>query len=141
MKRFIRSICLLMVLTTVLAIPAMAAESWDNRSSSYFSSYDAYLHWTSSSQFQVWFNVTGTGRMDEIGASSISIQRKPTNGSAWETVATYSKTSCPSLIAYNTVTHSSYVGGTKASGYTYRAYVTFYAKNSSGTGYYYAYAY
>lgn len=141
MKRFINCICLLLVISMVVAIPAMAAETDNARSSSYFSSFDAYLHWTSSTQFQVWFNVTGTRVMDEIGASSITIQRKPTNGSSWETVATYSKDSCPSLIGHNTVTHASYIGGTKASGYTYRAYVTFYAKNSSGTGYYSYYAY
>lgn len=141
MKRFINCICLLLVISTVMAIPAMAAETDNARSSSYFSSFDAYFHWTSSTQFQVWFNVTGTGLMDEIGASSISIQRKPTSGGSWTTVATYSKESCPSMITRNDIAYASYIGGTKASGYTYRALVTFYAKNSSGTGYYSFYAY
>lgn len=141
MKRFLRCVCLILVMATIMTIPAMAAETVEPRSSQYFSSFDAYLHWTSSTTFQVWFDVTGTGVMSEIGVSEIEIQRKPTNGSSWEAVATYTKAGTPSLIAKNTGTHASYVSGTKASGYTYRAYVVFYAKNSSGTAYYGYYAY
>lgn len=140
MKRFTQIVCLLLVLATCLIIPAMAVEEAVPRSSRFFSSFSAYLYHTSSTQFQIWFNVTATGMMDELGVNSIEVQRS-TDNSNWEYVKTYTKEEYENLVVSDTFDHSSYVTCSKASGYSYRAYVEFYAKDSSGTGYYGYYAY
>lgn len=50
---------------------------------------------------------------------------------------TYTKEDDSSMIRCNTSTHASHVTYSDGeSGYYYRAYVEFYAKNSSGRGYY-----
>lgn len=139
MKRLAQFVCLILVLTTVLTIPA-AAESANPWSSNYFAAFDAYLYHTSGTQFQVWFEVTCKRTMEEIGASVIEVQRS-SDGTNWETVKTYYKENNANMIAYNTVSHASYVTHSKVSGYSYRAYVRFYAKDSSGTGVYGYYAY
>lgn len=139
MKRLIQCVCLVLVLVTILVIP-VSAEQISPWSSRYFSSFDAYLYYTSSTLFQVWFEVAGTGIMDEIGVSVIEVQQS-TDGTNWETVTTYYKENNPNMIARNTGAHSGYVSHAKISGYSYRAYVRFYAKNSSGTGVYGYYAY
>lgn len=139
MKRFIQCVCIILILATIIVIP-VSAEQISPWSSRYFSSFDAYLYYVSSTQFQVWFNVTGTGTMDEIGASVIKVQRS-SDGTNWETVETYYKEDNSNMIDCDTVAHSGYVSHTKVSGYSYRAYVRFYAKDSSGTGVYGYYAY
>ena len=139
MKRFIQCVCLILVLSVFLAIPVTAEEisPWSSR---YFMSVSAYIYNVSSTQFQVRFNVTATGMMDELGVNSIEVQRSADN-SNWEHVKTYTKEEYENLVVSDTFDHSSYVTCSKASGYSYRAYVEFYAKDSSGTGYYGYYAY
>ncbi len=136
MKRFIQCVCLILILSTCLAIPAAAAEVIAPRASSYFLSFSGYLWWTSSTSFMVCFDVNGVGTMDEIGVSEIRVQQS-SDSSTWETVATYGK-----IVDTNTASHSGYVTYSGAvSGYSYRALITFYAKKGTGTGTYYYYAY
>lgn len=71
--------------------------------------------------------------MDEVGARTIKIQ-KSTDGVNWTTIITYSKDTSPYLIDYNTAGHGTCVTYTGTPGCYYRAVVTLYAKNSSGTG-------
>ena len=135
MKRFSQCLCVLLVLLLILATPAFAAESNALRSSDYFMSSSVYLRKTSSTQLQVWFEVSATGGMDELGVSVIKVQRS-TDAQNWTTVRTYYKEDYPNMIDTNTSYHSGYVPYTYSSGYYYRAYVQLYAKNSGGTGYY-----
>ena len=127
MKRFIRCTCLLLALATVLAIPAFAAETTEPKGSSYFGSYSVYLYNISGTSFDAWFEVTGTGTMDEIGVNFIKIQRS-SDGSNWTTVKTYTKESYPHLIDDNTAFHAACVSYTGTGGYYYRAFVQLYAK-------------
>lgn len=129
MKRFIKCICLVLSLALLLAVPAQAAEA---RSSSFFTRSAVYLYETSSTTFQAWFDVTGTGIMDKIGAKEIKIQRSSDNEN-WTTMATYSMDNYSSLICENTSTHSACVTYTGSKGYYYRAYIKLYAKNETGT--------
>ena len=132
MKRFIRIVSVVLVIAALLAVPAQAAETMDQRGSSYFASVCTYLWHVSGTTFEVWFDVTGVRGMDEIGASSIAIQRS-TDGQSWSTVKTFSKSSYPSMVDQNTGCHASYVTYTGSTGYYYRAKVTIYAKNSNGS--------
>ena len=136
MKRFTRCFSLFLAIMMLLVTPAFAVEP---RASDYFSCTSTYLYRTSDTSFEAWFEVTGTGTMQQIGVSSVKIQRSSDN-SNWTTMVTYSKDDYYSkMICENTTTHANYFSHTSTKGYYYRAYVTYYAKNSSGTGYLYQY--
>ena len=134
MKRFMQCICLLLVLSVVLVNPVGAAEgtTWG---SSYFSSGLAYLHPISRLQFQAWIEVEAVGLMEELGASSVTIQRS-TDNSNWTNVRTFTKESYPQLVGENKFAYDNYVTFTGVSGNYYRAYVLFYAKRGNGTAEY-----
>lgn len=134
MKKFIQLVCLIVVLSTCLTLP-VSAEA-DYRASNYFMSHGGYLWWTSGTSFQVWVDVTAVGMMDEIGVNEIKVQES-TDGTNWSTVATYGK-----MVDYDTWSYENYITYSKAvSGRSYRANITFYAKNGSGSAIYTYYAY
>ena len=126
MKRFVRIVCLLLVLSTVFVIPAFAAEQGSN----FFAAHSCYLWEVSDSEFQVWFNVTAVDAMDVLGVSEVIVQRS-TDGVNWSDEAFYydmyrnGKSYYSGHVTYSDVT----------SGY-YRAQVTFYAENDTGVGEY-----
>lgn len=135
MKRFTRCACFFLAIMMLLITPAFAAETVTPRASSYFMCISAYLEKTTGTQFEVWFDVTAVGGMDELGVSEIKVQRS-SDGVNWTTMKTYSKDYYPQMICDNTVAHADCVTYTGTAGYYYRAYVCFYAKNSSGFGEY-----
>ena len=140
MKRFVRFMCLVLVFTMCLAIP-VGAEEIAPYSSNYFMSYNAYLSGETSTSFEVWFSVTALRRMDKLGVEYIDIERS-SDGSNWTIVKTYDSDDYPSLMATNTASHAGHVTYTnKQSGYQYRAYVKFYAKDGNNSGVLGAYAY
>lgn len=134
MKRFTQIVCLVLMFSVLLAVPVYA-EDVTPRASNYFGNHSVYLSEISSTQFRVYFNVTAVAAMEELGASVITVQRS-TDRTNWENVKTYTKEAYTNLIGKNTGNHSGYVTYTRTSGYYYRAYIRFYAKNSSGTAYY-----
>lgn len=132
MKRFCKCLCLVLSLVMLLTVPAYAAAD-DSRSSQYFANSAVYLHKTSSTTFQAWFEVTCMRTMDKVGAKEIKIQRSSDN-QTWSTVATYSMSDYSHLICNNDVAHAACVTYTGTSGYYYRAYYNLYAKDDTGTG-------
>lgn len=131
MKRVTQAICLILILSMALAIPAFAAEA-STWASNYFMSYSHYLWKVSDTHFEVWFDVVAIRGMDELGASEIKVQRS-SDGVNWETVQTYSKADYPNMICYDTGAHSSYVNYYDAEpGYYYRGRVDYYAKRGNG---------
>ena len=134
MKRFSQLICMLLVLSLVFVTPVSALDgsTWG---SNYFSSILSYLHPTSSLQFQAWIEVEAVGLMEELGASSVTIQRS-TDNSNWTNVRTFTKESYPQLVGENKIGYENYVTFTGVSGNYYRAYVIFYAKRGNGTAEY-----
>ena len=131
MKRFSQFVCLILIVAIYLTTPALTAGNVDQRASSYFGKGSVYLWKVSSTQFQVWFDVTAVNTMDELGASKITVERS-TDEVNWESMKTYTKEDYSQMIAKNTFMHSDCVTYTYTSGYYYRAVVTLYAKNSSG---------
>ena len=130
MKRLTQIVCLLLIMSMVLAIPAFAAE----QASHYFASHSCYLWEVSDSEFQVWFDVTAVAAMDTLGASEIKVQRS-SDGVNWTTVATYND-----FYGYNKSQYGSYATYSSViSGNYYRAKVTFYAEDDTGVGEYTAY--
>lgn len=131
MKRLAKTVCFLMVAVMLFTTTAFAAES---RASNYFMMTSTYLERISSSTIEIWFDVSAVGRMDELGVREIKLQRS-SDRSNWTTIKTYDKADYSQMIDYNSATHADCVTYNSASsGYYYRAYVEFYAKNSSGTG-------
>lgn len=133
MKRFVCCTCMLMVMVMVLANPAFAAETIEPKASSFFGGSSVYLCNISGTSFEAWFNVTGTGTMDVVGANFIKIQRS-SDGVNWTTVRTCAKENYLYLVDYNSTGHAAGVSHTGTGGYYYRAYIQLYAKNSSGYG-------
>lgn len=137
MKRFTRIICMLVALAMLIAVPVYASDA-STKASSYFSSYRAYCYIASSTKLEVNFSVIGAGIMDELGASQIKVQRS-SDGTNWTTIKTFESEDYDSMIDTDTGFHGATLSCSIVSGYSYRAYVTFYAKNSAGYGkrYYY----
>lgn len=140
MKRFSQIVCVILVVAICLAVPASALEI-SPYASGYFLGRSGYLWETSSTSFQVWYEVTAVKTMTKLGVNYIDIERS-SDGTNWSVVKTYTKEAYSGLVASNTVNHSGYVTyNNVSSGYQYRAYIQFYAQNSAGTAYYGYYAY
>ena len=132
MKRFLRTVCFLMAAVMLFTTTAFAAES---RSSNFFMMTSTYIDHSSTSKLEIWFDVTAVGTMDVLGVSTIKLQRS-TDKTNWTTVKTFEKADYSVMTCANTVQHSDCVTYYGSSSYYYRAYVEFYAKNSSGIGEY-----
>jgi len=132
MKRFTRIVCMILVLATALAIPASAVEIANQRGSSYFAKYSVYLEKASGSQFKIWFDVTALDVMSKLGASEITVERSSDQVN-WTPMQTYYKAYNSQMVASNRGSYANYVTYTYTSGYYYRATITLYAKNSSGS--------
>jgi hypothetical protein len=109
-----------------------AASAGVLRASQYFSNYstgaDANV---GTGKVKINFSVVATGISDNIGASSIVIQRK--NGSTWTNVYTYSSSTTTSLLGSSCVSHAGSVTYSGTSGYEYRANVTLFVQQGSGS--------
>lgn len=131
MKKLIKILCFCMAAVMLFSTTAFAAEG---RASNFFAMTSTYLERTSGSSIDIWFDVCGVEIMDEIGVREIRLQRS-TDRSNWTTIKTYKMADYPEMICEDTAGHADYLTYSNASsGYYYRAYVLFYAKNSRGIG-------
>lgn len=135
MKRIVQTVCVILVLSMMLAIPAHAETTAEPRGSAFFGSYAAYLYKTSSTSFQIWFDVDANAAiMDELGVSEIALYRS-TDQQTWSKIKIYYKNAYSVMVEENSFSYVNYVTYNFASpGYYYYARVTFYAKNSTGVG-------
>lgn len=133
MKRFSQCVCLLLVVAMVFAMPVLAAETVDQRSSAYFMNFSVYLWEIEGSKFEVWFDITAVETMDELGTKTIKVQRS-TDEENWTTVKTYQKADYPQMVDSNRLGYANCVTYSYTNGYYYRAVVVLYAKKGTGTG-------
>lgn len=133
MKRLIQLVCMVLVFVTMFSTMAFAAEIPTPRASNYFGSSSVYFWHISGNSYQVWFDVTALGTMQKLGASKIRVQRS-TDEVNWTTVKTYNMADYSQMIDTNVARHVDCVPFSATTGYSYRAIVTLYAKNSNGTG-------
>lgn len=140
MKRVLKAICLILVFSLVFSVPVMAEEEATPYASAYFIGYGAYLYRTSTTSFQIWFDVDAKGIMDKLGVSSIVLERS-ISGGEWETIKIFRPSSFPDMMCTNTASHMDCVSYAGVSGCDYRAYVTFYAEKNGGSGERAVYAY
>lgn len=133
MRRFTQLVCLVLVFVTVFSTVAFAAETPQPRASMFFMSSSVYFWHVSGNDYQVWFDVTAKSTMQKLGASKIKVQRS-TDEVNWTTVQTYNMADYSQMTTSNAATYINKVPFSATTGYSYRAIVTLYAKNSSGTG-------
>ena len=140
MKTKLRIICTIVVLSLIMAVPVSADINVETRASKFFSAYGTWLEKTSSTSFEIWFDVNSNNAiMNEIGVSYIEVYRS-SDQENWTLMRTYDMVDYPSMIDEYTGSHTGYVTYNYAStGYYYTAYVTMYARNSTGIGERYVY--
>lgn len=138
MKRFLRFFCVILTLSLVFAIPTYA----ESRASAFFSSYGTDLYKTGRETFEIWFDVSANASaplMYEIGVSEIEVYSS-SDQQTWTLARTFYKEDWSQMTCANTGSHEGYVTYVYATpGLYYRAYITFYARNSTGIGENYIY--
>ena len=133
-KVFLRviSICLVIALTVPLSVSAAQSEPIMPLASYYLDAYNTYICDMGNGRLEIWFDVMGTGDMDEIGVLSIKLYESSDNTN-WTRVKTYSHENYSSMLAYDDWSHISYVSYQGTAGKYYKAYVCIWAgKNGSG---------
>lgn len=133
MKRFVKLICVILAIATIAAVPVSAETEASTRASDFFAAISTYIYQTTDTKFQVWFDLVTVEGMDELGASSIKVQRSA-DGTNWTTMFTYLPEYYPQMIDTNSGSHAAYVPYHGTEGYYYRALVTFYAAKGNGIG-------
>lgn len=135
------AVVLVCSLVTPCTVSAAATDAIQPYASNYLTSYSAYVYVTNSGQVQVWFDVMGTGDMDEIGSLKIYLYESSDNKN-WTIVKTFLHESTSGMLFeddYYVSSHVSWSGGSTSK--YYKAYVCVWAgKNGSGdTRYFWAY--
>lgn len=122
-------IVLLLAIVLIVPVNAYALES---RASDYLSSYNAYPYAAGAGKVQIWFNVTGTRTMDDIGALTIQVYESE-DGSSWTWVQSYTNANYPRMLGHDTVYYSGHVDYQGRTGRYYKAYVCLWAgKDGAG---------
>lgn len=119
-NRCIRIIAIILVM--LLVTPIGAASAVQPRASTYLDNYMAYVYLPGDGEVRVYFNVEGTGYMDELGALCIEIHES-TDGVNWDWVETFNQDTTPGMLSYNDDYHSGYVSYDGVAGRYYKAYV------------------
>ncbi len=122
-----------MVVALVIPVGANAATGDVVRpnASYYLDGYGAYVYLAGGGLVQVYFNVEGTGMMDELGALTIELYES-TDKSNWTWVETFKHTQNEGMLVYNDFFHSSHVDYQGVEGRYYKAYVCVWAGKDGG---------
>ena len=129
----IRVIALLLVLSALISSTAFAAmpDTMEPLASNYLSSGNASLSPLGSGRVRINFNVVARSTMQKLGALTIEMYES-TNQTTWTKVKTYQGDTYAAMLDEDVSTHSGYVTFLGVAGRYYKAYVRFYAQNSSG---------
>ena len=133
------AVILVVALTLPMSVGASAVETVQPRASYYLSSYNAYVYSAGNGKIQVWFTVTGTSRMDTIGALTIRIYESENGSNNWTWKKSFTNDTTATMIGYDKTYYSGHVDYQGVVGKYYRAYVTIWAgKDGDGdTRYFY----
>ena len=130
----IKIITLILILSIITPYSVMAAtaEEIQPYASKFLTSYNTYIcRIGTSGEIQIWFDVMGTGTMDEIGILSIELYEVKSDGSVkW--LKTYLHEDYSSMLIENDWFHSSYVSYQGSTSKTYKAYVCIWAGKNGG---------
>lgn len=129
------------IMVFVMAIPmgvsAATPEIVQPQASNYLTSYNAYVYLPGGNEVRVYFNASGTGYMDELGALFIELYESE-DGSNWDCVKTFNHYSTSGMLSYSDNYHSGYVSYNGTAGNYYKAYVCIWGgKNGDGDSRYF----
>ena len=128
MKRVLRiAICLVLVLSLIGTVVAYA----QTESNAYISSFGGAVSVANDGTVTVNFGTHGTGRMDQIGASAISIYE---NGHFRKTYYYTNPLYTATMMGTDDYDFYGYVTYAGTKGNTYQALITFYAEKDGGSG-------
>lgn len=130
----IRTLALFVAFALIIPGTASAAtvDEMQPYASKYLTSYSAYVYVTSTGQVQVWFDVMGTGDMDEIGVLSVLLYES-TDGNTWTRIKTFSHENYgTTMLAEDDWYVSSHVSTQGVKGRYYKAYICFWAGKDGG---------
>lgn len=131
MKRIIRFVLICVSVVTMLFTLAFAVDNIFIRSSEYFRGYRVWTSSNGNGMIEICADIKATGQMTRIGMDEIEIQCL--SSGKWRTVDTISGTTRNGMLESNTSSYSGFYEYDGSSGKTYRAIVTVYAKNGSGS--------
>ena len=125
-KRYSAAMRLAALLLAVVMFLPMGAKAVEEtvqpRASDYLASYTAYVYSAGWGNMRVYFNVTGYGYLEAIGALTIQIFESTDNETfTWK--ETYRHDEYPQMLSYNDNYHSGYVEYNGVVGRYYKAYV------------------
>lgn len=132
MKKSLRWLLLILTCFFTLNTTAFASELISPRSSLYISGTDASIQAGSDGKITIYFSVTGTDIMTQIGATTIYLYEN--NGSTEKLVKTFRSSSFSNMMSQNTSFYGdnvTYYDG--IAGYTYHAEVYLKAASNSGS--------
>ena len=127
------ALCLVFALLTPVAVYAAEDTSITPYASYYLDTYNTYIYRVGTNgEIHIWFDVMGTGDMDELGVLSIVLYES-TDNSNWSYVDTFLHEDNESMLAYDDWYHASYVSYQGSTAKYYKAYVCIWAgKNGNG---------
>lgn len=126
------ALCMIISLIFPISVSAATVETAQPYASRYLSAYNTYIcRVGTGGQIQVWFDVMGTGTMDEIGVLSIELYEVSSDGTeTW--LKTFRHESNSSMLIEDDWYHCSYVSYQGSSSKTYKAYVCIWAGKNGG---------
>ena len=134
-KSFIFCAAVVLLIVAVcfpMSVNATVSEYIQPRASDYLTSYNAYVYLPGNGEVRVYYSVSGTNYMDELGALSIAIYESK-DGTNWTWKKTFTHDSTSGMLSYNDDYHSGYVSYNGVRGRYYRAYVCIWGgKNGDG---------
>lgn len=132
-KRFLRIIAAVLSIVLVLPIHTLAAqpEAIMPCASAYIERYSGYISPRGNGEIKIFFSITGTDRMDNLGVTSIVLYESEDNYD-WFAVKTYYSSSYSNLMGSNVGNHNSHVTYQGTAGYYYEAHICFSASDETG---------
>lgn len=144
---FIRLTAIVLVVALLVPVGASASSEKNTqlRASEFLSTYGAYVYAAGGGEVQVWFDVQGTGYMDELGALTIELYECSTNSSNiddWTWKKSFTHDSTDGMLGYNDYLYVSHVDYAGIAGRWYKAYVCVWAgeDGDGDTRYFWTYA-
>ena len=126
------ALCLIFSIVFPFSVSATTEESVQPYASRYLSAYNTYIYRVGTDgEIHIWFDVMGTGDMDEIGVLSIELYEVSSAGQeTW--IKTFLHEDYASMLIYDDWCHASYVSYQGSTTKNYKAYVCIWAGKNGG---------
>ena len=125
------AVCLIISLFTPCSVSAATGSSVTPYASNYLTAYNTYICAMGDGEIEIWFEVMGTGTMDEIGTLSIMLYES-TDNSNWTYLDTFLHEDNPTMLAERDYFHLDCVSYDGVAGRYYKAYVCIWAGKNGG---------